>query len=161
MPMDVLRAEEIGEGSMTALLRRLGLESSRVPSGEPIPGSYWGESEAGLRLDTLYYRADTPLHSILHEACHYACMSPSQRAQLDTDAGGDDLEECAVCYLQVLCAESLPQLGSARMLADMDAWGYSFRLGSARRWFEEDADDARIWLEQEGLIDSERRPTWR
>ena len=24
----------------------------------------------------------------------------------------------------------------------MDAWGYTFRLGSARAWFENDADDA-------------------
>jgi hypothetical protein len=157
----VLRAEEVEQEGLSALLRRLGLNASRVPPGEPIPGSYWGEAEAGLRLDTLYYRADTPLHSILHEACHYACMSPSQRRQLDTDAGGDDLEECAVCYLQVLCADAVPQLGAARMLADMDAWGYSFRLGSARRWFHEDADDARRWLEREGLIDSEQRPTWR
>ena len=46
------------------------------------------------------------------------------------------------------------------MLADMDAWGYSFRLGSARRWFETDADDAKAWLIGHGLVDSEDRPTW-
>ncbi len=28
----------------------------------------------------------------------------------------------------------------------MDAWGYSFRLGSTRAWFEGDAQDARAWL---------------
>jgi hypothetical protein len=28
----------------------------------------------------------------------------------------------------------------------MDTWGYSFRLGSAERWFREDAEDAREWL---------------
>jgi len=36
----------------------------------------------------------------------------------------------------------------------MDAWGYSFRLGSAKAWFERDADDARDWLAGEGIIDS-------
>jgi hypothetical protein len=37
-------------------------------------------------------------------------------------------------------------------MADMDAWGYSFRLGSTRAWFEGDAEDAREWLEQRGLL---------
>jgi len=161
MAASVLRAHEVGQPSLCAVLERFGLRPAFVPVGMPIPGSYWGDEEAGLQLDTLYYRDDTPLHSILHEACHYACMSAVRRHELDTDAGGDDLEECAVCYLQVLCADALPQLGAARMLRDMDAWGYSFRLGSARRWFEEDADDARAWLERAGLIDAKRRPTWR
>jgi hypothetical protein len=35
----------------------------------------------------------------------------------------------------------------------MDEWGYSFRLGSAARWFAEDAEDARAWLLEQGLID--------
>ena len=38
-------------------------------------------------------------------------------------------------------------------MQDMDSWGYSFRLGATRRWFEEDADDARAWLLEHGLID--------
>jgi hypothetical protein len=38
------------------------------------------------------------------------------------------------------------------LLADMDAWGYTFRLGSARRWFEQDAEDARQFLAQRGLL---------
>jgi hypothetical protein len=37
-------------------------------------------------------------------------------------------------------------------MQDMDAWGYTFRLGSARAWFEEDAEDARTWLQQRGLL---------
>ena len=36
---------------------------------------------------------------------------------------------------------------------DMDAWGYSFRLGSSRAWFENDAEDACKWLIQNDLID--------
>ena len=70
---------------------------------------------------------------------------------LHTDAGGEITEECAVCYWSIVLAAALPQFGSARMLADMDAWGYSFRLGSAQRWFEEDAGDARVWLLAHGL----------
>ena len=47
------------------------------------------------------------------------------------------------------------------MLADMDRWGYSFRLGSSAAWFETDAEDARAWLEQHGLIDTAGIPTFR
>ena len=157
----MLRAEALDPEFIARWLRRLGLRASRLPPGASIPGSYWGDEEAGLERDVLHYRADTPLHSILHEACHYACMSPGRRRSLDTDAGGDDFEECAVCYLQVLLADSLPGFGAVRMLEDMDAWGYSFRLGSARRWFLEDAGDARAWLEKHGLIDAQEHPTWR
>jgi hypothetical protein len=47
------------------------------------------------------------------------------------------------------------------MCADMDAWGYTFRLGSARAWFERDADDARQWLIAHCLIDDAGAITWR
>jgi len=130
-----------------------------VAPDEVIPGSYWGGSEAGLKLDRLYARLDTPVHSILHEACHYICMSPERRSGLDRDAGGTDLEESAVCYLQVLLADELAAVGRQRLCADMDAWGYSFRLGSTQAWFEGDAEDAREWLRQQGVIDAADRPT--
>ena len=77
-----------------------------------------------------------------------------------TDAGGEVSEENAVCYLQILLADELPEMGRARMCADMDAWGYTFRLGSAGAWFERDAEDARKWLWQHGLIDRAQRPLW-
>jgi hypothetical protein len=41
----------------------------------------------------------------------------------------------------------------------MDAWGYSFRLGASRAWFEQDAQDARAWLNQHGIIDAAGRLT--
>src|SRR5437016_12231850 len=94
-----------------------------------IPQSYWGDSEAGLKADRLYARLDTPVHSVLHEASHYVCMTPERRAGLDRDAGGDDLEESAVCYLQLLLAAQLPGIGRARMLPDMGQWGSTFRRG--------------------------------
>ena len=37
-------------------------------------------------------------------------------------------------------------------MQDMDAWGYSFRLGSTRDWFESDAEDAREFLMNHGLM---------
>ncbi|MDB6089510.1 MAG: hypothetical protein JWN85_2294 [Gammaproteobacteria bacterium] len=145
--------------AVALLLHRYGMELSLVAPQEVIPGSYWGDSEAGLKADRLYARLDTPLHSVLHEASHYICMAPERRAGLDRDAGGDDLEESAVCYLQVLLADELPGVGRKRLCADMDAWGYSFRLGSTQAWFEEDASDARHWLRDHGVIDAGERPT--
>jgi hypothetical protein len=150
----MLRMEGLDRGAIGMLLMRFGLELRMVPHGEPIPGSYWGESEAGLRGNTLFARPDTPLHSVLHESAHFICMTPERRAGLDTDAGGDDAEECGACYLQILMAGELKQCGLARAFEDMDAWGYSFRLGSTRAWFEQDAGDARLWLLSHGIIDS-------
>lgn len=145
--------------TLSRLLAPYGLNLSGQAQGRAIPGSYWGDSEAGLTGNTLHIRADTPVHSALHEACHYICMDSSRRASLHTDAGGDDAEECAVNYLQILLSDALPRVGRQRLCADMDAWGYSFRLGSALAWFNEDAQDAKQWLIREGLIDMDDRPT--
>jgi hypothetical protein len=151
----VLLLNGIDRVAVALLLARYGLTLTLVASGEAIPGSYWGDSEAGLQGDALFARLDTPLHSVLHEAGHYVCMSPERRAGLDRDAGGDDIEESAVCYLQVLFADELPHLGRERLFTDMDAWGYSFRLGTTRAWFEGDAQDARAWLSLHGIIDAD------
>ena len=145
---------------LSLLLDKFGLELVLVAPQTVIPGSYWGEREAGLIGSKIYARLDTPLHSVLHEGAHFICMSPERRAGLDTDAGGDDAEESAVCYLQILLAETL-RLGLERICGDMDAWGYSFRLGSAARWFAEDAEDARAWLLDRGLIDAPGALTYR
>ena len=155
----VLRLKSIDRIAVAQLLARYELDLVLVAPQESIPGSYWGESEAGLQGHRLYARLDTPVHSVLHEASHYVCMSPERRVGLDRDAGGDDPEESAVCYLQILFADELPGVGRERLCADMDAWGYSFRLGSARTWFEHDADDARIWLFDSGVIDQSARLT--
>jgi len=143
--------------AVTGLLAGYGLTLQLLADGAVIPGSYWGESEAGLRGDRLFARADTPLHSVLHEAAHYLCMSAQRRAQLDRDAGGDDAEESAVCYLQILLADALPGVGREQLFTDMDEWGYSFRLGTTAAWFAQDALEARTWLQQHGLIDEAGR----
>jgi hypothetical protein len=141
------------------LLNRYGLALTLVAPQEVIPGSYWGDGEAGLKGDRLYARLDTPVHSVLHEASHYICMTPERRSGLDRDAGGDDAEESAVCYLQILLADALPGVGRERLSSDMDDWGYSFRLGNTRVWFTSDAEDARTWLVAHGVMDSDSRLT--
>ena len=161
MPTEVLRLADIDSAPLAELLARFNLILRHCTADEPIPGSYWGDEEAGLRQNLLFARDDTPLHSILHEGSHFICMDPVRRQNLDTDAGSDDAEENAVCYLQILLAAQLACLGRERMFADMDAWGYSFRLGSSRAWFEQDADDARAWLIEHQLVDNQLRLQYR
>ena len=155
--MSVLRVADVDRPSLALLLARYGLDLRLMPNHTAIPGSYWGDSEAGLDGSTLYARIDTPVHSVLHEAAHYLCMSHERRAELFRDAGGDDAEENAVCYLQILLADLIPGMGREQLCRDMDQWGYSFRLGSARVWFETDAEDARLWLLDAGIIDADGR----
>jgi len=130
-----------------------------VPNNEQIPGSFWGDSEAGLIQNTLYVRPETPVHSALHEACHYICLDSARREALDTDAGGDYDEENAVCYLQILLATKLSGCSADTIMKNMDTWGYSFRLGSAQAWFQDDAEDAQQWLLKENLINPSNEPT--
>ena len=158
---DVSRFSDSDPAPLVRLLARFGMTIRQEPKGLPIPGSFWGDEEAGLISNTLVLRPDTPLHSILHEACHYICMDEKRRNGLDTDAGGDYDEENAVCYLQILLADEIPRFGRARMMDDMDAWGYTFRLGSARAWFERDAKDAREWLLGHGLITQTGKPAFK
>lgn len=132
--------------SLSALLSRFGLALHVQADNEPITGSFWGDREAGVVRHNVYVRADTPIHSLLHESCHIICATPERREQLATDAGGDDLEEAAVCYLQIILADEIDGVGRQRLMRDMDAWGYSFRLGDTASWFERDAGDARKWL---------------
>jgi hypothetical protein len=158
---DVLRLAELADGAAGELLARCGLELARVAAGAPIPFSYWGEPEAGLEGRRVWARPDTPVHSVLHEACHALCMDGARRAALERDAGGDFDEENAVCCLQILLADGLAGVGAARLMDDMDRWGYTFRLGSAHRWYAAEADAPRRWLEREGLLDAAGRPSGR
>ncbi len=149
----MLTVAEIEWTSAVTLLARHRLALERVADGAPIPGSFWGEPEAGVIGEKVYARRDTPVHSLLHEACHLIVAAPERRARIHTDASDSQAEEDACCYLQIVLADSLPGAGSTRLMEDMDAWGYTFRLGSARAWFERDAEDARAWLVQRGLLE--------
>ena len=158
--MAVLLYRDINPTHLQALLGRYGLEIKTVGIDEAIPGSFWKAPEAGLIGDTLYISDETPIHSALHESCHYICMDQQRRANLHTDAGGTAIEETATCYLQVLLSDLIPEMGRARSFSDMDAWGYSYRLGSAQAWFEQDAEEALAWLIEHGLVDEQQQPTF-
>ena len=147
----MLTLADIEHEVVAALLAGYGLRLERVADGAVIPGSYWGECEAGLIGSTVYARGDTPLHSLLHEACHLIVLPLDRRLAVHTNATDSVEEEDATCYLQIVLADALPGVGRMRLMADMDAWGYSFRLGSARAWFERDAEDARAFLSVRSL----------
>lgn len=159
--MTVLTCAEIALDDLQNLLAKFDLRIRQVEDDQAIPGSWFGDSEAGIIKNQLFIRRDTPVHSALHESCHYICMDNQRRQTLDTDAGGDYDEENGVCYLQILLADHLPGFSSQRMFNDMDEWGYTFRLGSSRTWFEQDAEDAQAWLTQHQLIDTDNTPLWR
>ncbi len=156
----VKRCGEISPQQLAQLFSLYQIEIDWVDDKQPIPGSHFGDPEAGLIGNTLYIRNDTPVHSALHEACHYICMDRSRRDGLHTDAGGDYDEENAVCYLSILLANEIEDYDSNIMMQDMDSWGYTFRLGSARLWFEQDAEDTYEWLTTNKLITAEHQPTW-
>ena len=153
----VLLLRDIVIPDVVALLDRYGLDLQLVAEDSPIPGSYWGEPEAGLVGHTVFARADTPVHSLLHEAAHLIVLDPARRKSVHTDATDSIEEEDAVCVLQSLLGDALPAVGAQRVLCDMDAWGYTFRLGSARAYVEKDAGSAWEWLQQRGLVSPGRR----
>lgn len=148
----VLTIADLTPEPLGVLLAKFQLQLQLQVDDEDIQGSFWGASEAGLVGTIVFVRSDTPVHSLLHEAGHLICMTSERRAGLDRDAGGDDPEEAAVCYLQILLAEHIDGLGHERVMQDMDSWGYSFRLGSTRQWFEEDAEDSHNWLIKHEII---------
>jgi hypothetical protein len=156
----VLRVADVPLAELHNLLQRYGLTLCVLGDGAQIVGSYWGAPEAGIVQTTVYVRADTPVHSLLHETSHVICMTEKRRESLVRDAGGTDLEEAAVCYLQVVLADELPTVGSERLMQDMDNWGYSFRLGDTSRWFDDDASDALDWLQCRRLLHGNGRPTF-
>ena len=147
----VLRVGDIGFDEPRTLLATHGLDLVAVGDGQAIPGSYWGDTEAGIIGTTVYARADTPVHSLLHEACHLIVLPDDRRALVHTDATDSIEEEDATCYLQIVLAGRLPSVGSARLMEDMDRWGYTYLLGSTRAWFEQDAVEAREFLLARGL----------
>ena len=148
----MLTMADIDEHAARALLAKYGLDLEHVADGVDIPGSFWGEPEAGVIGEKVYARGDTPVHSLLHEACHLIVAPPDRRAQIHTNASDSQAEEDAACYLQIVLGDDLPGVGRDRIMADMDEWGYTFRLGSTHAWFEQDAEDERQWLIERKLL---------
>lgn len=155
-----LTCGELTGDRLSSLLAPYQIEVKTINDDDDLPGSFWGDPEAGLIENQLFIKPSTPLQSALHEACHYICMDEQRREKLNTDAGGGYDEENSVCYLQILLSEFIPECGKKRMFSDMDTWGYSFRLGSAKAWFEQDAQDAKQWLQNHQIINSQQQPTW-
>jgi len=158
--MSILSCNEIELAELSSLLGKFSIQVHLIEDSEKIPGSWFGDPEAGIINNNLYIRNDTPVHSALHESCHYICMSPNRRRNLHTNAGGDYDEENGVCYLSILLSEYLKSFGQVRMLNDMDEWGYTFRLGSSKAWFEGDATDAFDWLVKHKIIDTKKNILW-
>jgi hypothetical protein len=148
----MLTVADIDMHAAATLLARHGLLLEWVEQGAPIPGCFWGEPEAGVIGEKVYVRGDTPVHSLLHESCHLIVAPPELRMRIHTNASDSQAEEDAACYLQIVLADALAGVGRTRLMDDMDAWGYTFRLGSACAWFEHDAQDARSWLQARGLL---------
>src|SRR3569832_1854219 len=155
--MNVVTCGEIQLSALQDVLSPYGIDVLPVPDAQPIPGTHFGDPEAGLIAHRLYIRSDTPVHSALHEACHYICMDSARRATLHTAAGGGYDEENGVCYLQILLAARLRGYSLARMLTDMDTCGYSFRKKSAQAWFEQDAGGARAGRGRRGGRGAQQR----
>lgn len=155
----MLLVSGVQRATIDSLLQRYDIELVQQETDRAITGSFWGDAEAGIVGRTVYVREDTPVHSLLHEFCHLICMTERRRAGLERDAGGDDLEESAVCYLQVLLADQLDGVGRDQLMLDMDAWGYSFRLGNTKDWFQNDAGDAAEFLMNHGLLTHAGIPT--
>jgi len=158
--MTILTCADIELTQLEDLLDKFGLVIHLIEDNQKIPGSWFGEPEAGIIQNNLYIRNDTPVHSALHESCHYICMSPDRREKLHTNVGGDYDEENAVCYLSILLSDYINGFGRERMLSDMDEWGYTFRLGSSKAWFEKDAQDAFEWLVLYRIISTNSEPGW-
>ncbi len=148
----VVRIGDINIKQAQFLLGCFSLQLCVVEDGLPILGSFWGECEAGIIGSNVYVRRDTPVHSLLHESCHLIVLPPERRAQVHTDATDSVAEEDASCYLQLLLANCIDGFGFERACADMDLWGYTFRLGSARAWYERDAEDAQQFLFECGIL---------
>jgi len=157
----MLFVADVPPAAINALLQRYELKLVQVEADAAITGSFWGDSEAGIVGRTVFVRADTPIHSLLHETSHIICMTEARRAGLVKDAGGNDLEESAVCYLQVVLADHIAGVGRDALMQDMDAWGYSFRLGNTRDWFQNDAEDALEFLMNHRLLSAAGEATFR
>ncbi len=156
----MLFVADVSRRALARLLHRYALVLVQENDGVDIPASFWGDSEAGIVGHTVYVRGDTPVHSLLHETCHIICMTSERRAVLNGNAGGTDLEEAAVCYLQILLADHLHDVGQDQLMLDMDAWGYSYRLGNTRDWFRNDAEDAAKFLINHGLLTPAGEPVF-
>ncbi len=67
----MLTVADLPTQALQNLLSPYSIIVESVSNNAPIPGSFGGDSEAGLIRNILYVRPEPPVHSALHEACHY------------------------------------------------------------------------------------------
>ena len=145
----VLQVSDVESDIVDQFLGRYGITLEVVPDAAPITASFWGEPEAGIVGRQVFVRGDPPVHSMLHEACHIICMSAERRDSLYRDAGGNDLEESAVCYLQVVLADSMVGVGRARLMClSCEFWGEYNTISIITGWFGK-----RILIKESTIID--------
>ncbi len=101
-PDTVMTCAQLSLKPLQTLLSRFDLTIVQVDKDSPIPGSFWGEAEAGLIGNLVYVRSDTPIHSVLHEICRYVCMDMQRRILLHTDAGGGMTKKMG-CVIYKFC----------------------------------------------------------
>lgn len=111
---------KIDTKSIYPVLNHYGLALHQVAKRSEIPYSFWGSPEAGRRKNQLYVCFDTPVHSILHETCHFICMPKMRRFLDNIDAAGDIMEENSTCYLQILLSDHIEGFHRTLHMADMD-----------------------------------------
>jgi len=59
----VIRVADVPLEALESLLARYNLNLKLQPVNEAITGSFWGDSEAGVRGHSVFVRSDTPVHS--------------------------------------------------------------------------------------------------
>ncbi|MEN8665609.1 MAG: hypothetical protein ABF356_11695, partial [Polycyclovorans sp.] len=62
----MLRCNALDAIALAQWVTARGMQLHWVAADTAIPGSYWGDEEAGLIGDRLHVRPDTPVHSLLH-----------------------------------------------------------------------------------------------
>ncbi len=142
--------------------RAYGARLERVPAGAAIPGSYWGDTEAGLDRQhrvraRRHARAFVPARALsLHLHGRRApCRARDRRRRHATTRSAAS----ATCR----CCSPSGSTASAQRAA-CATWtrgATRFREGSARAWFDGDGAHARAWLLDHGLVDSAGQPTLR
>lgn len=157
----MVKLQEFKIKEIQPIFSQYGMQLNALRDKAEIPFSFWGAPEAGRQKNQLYIRNDTPMHSLLHESCHYVCMPQTGRISDSPDAAGSTAEENATCYLQILISDHIARFSRTQQMQDMDNWGYSFRLGSASAWFHQDAEDAKKWLAFHEIIDAHDQISWK
>ena len=112
----------------------------------------------GSLLNVVIYRLPIMMERDWREQCEELAKAPRE---VDTPEAHFEFERPTYFSFRTpieveVYSDTLASLHDPRLMADMDRWGYSFRLGSARAWFEQDAGDALTWLQQHQLLENGR-----